>query len=98
MNASSAILAFADVLGLQRKSIKPHCVVMKQLSLLVRRAAGNDLLQGSDPLAEWRAVETNGPVAAKYDAAGAERVEAVVDDRRQIVRRPLLRHPGNNAA
>ena len=60
-------------------------IVVQQFPLVLLRPARHERLECCDPLWEFRAHAAHGPVAAEDDALGAERVEAVVDDRGQIV-------------
>ena len=46
-------------------------------------ARADDAAQRLNPLAERRLQRAHRPIASEHDAVGAERVERVIDDRRE---------------
>src|SRR5437773_1636310 len=73
------ILALIEPNCSDLEPVKSYRIIVQQLTLLISRTAGEDFFEGTDPVAQRCAIETNGPVAAEDDARRAERVEAVVD-------------------
>ena len=69
----------------------PHRVVVEQPALLALGPVADDLAQRVEPLPVAGAQRADRPVAAEHHAVRTEHVERVVDDRRQVVERPLAR-------
>ena len=64
---------------------------------MLHRSIGDDFFQGVDPLVKPRAEQADRPVAAEHHALGAEAVEALIDDRREFVGRPVRGGVGDDA-